>query len=215
MHWVDSKEGGRKIYEKGRRQENLWNHKHTSDSLLQYAISHVLEPIYIPRALNVAKTHVWFTIPIIHNLTCFGAYLYSAGTQHGNLHQYSLSMFQTPVVSCLARRDLRTYTYLPMFCDCAALRVLAAFDIHGVWVHKVFEDKAKKLLILFIDIPNSHGLVLSNMRSPYQLANVSREQLTLLIGTCIDCEVGQLVVAACRASCFISRTHPGNCVNHN
>ena len=32
-----------------------------------------------------------------------------------------------PAVSCLARRDLRTY--LPMFCDCSALWVLVMFDI--------------------------------------------------------------------------------------
>ena len=29
--------------------------------------------------------------------------------------QYSLSILQTPVVSCLARRDFRTY--LPIFCE--------------------------------------------------------------------------------------------------
>ena len=131
------------------------------------------------------------------------------------MHQYSLSIFQTAVVSCLARRDIRTYNYLPMFRDCSALRVLVAFDIYGVYLYKVFEGKAKKLLILFTDSPNSHGLVLSNMRSPYQLANVSPEQLILLTGTYVDCEDGQLVVTSCRATCFISRTHPGNCVNHN
>ena len=126
MHWVDSKEGGRKIYEiintrlihcyntqsqifwslfifrghstrpslihysNNTQPHMFWSlfifrghstcPRHTSDSLFQYTTSHVLEPIYIPRALNVSKTHAWFTVPI-HNLTCFGAYLYSAGTQ--------------------------------------------------------------------------------------------------------------------------------------
>ena len=56
--------------------------------------------------------------------------------------QYSISIFETLAVSCLARRDL--CSYLLMFCDCSALRVLVAFDIHGVYVYNVFEDKAAK-----------------------------------------------------------------------
>ena len=39
--------------------------------------------------------------------------------------------------------------------------------------------------ILFIDIPNSRGLVPGETRSPYLLANVSREQLTFRTGLCL------------------------------
>ena len=87
--------------------------------------------------------------------------------------QYSISIFETLAVSCLARRDL--CSYLPLFCDCSAMRVLVAFDIHGVYVYKVvFEDKAKKQYSLSIfQTPAVSCLV-----SRHVLSNVSREQLT-------------------------------------
>ena len=41
------------------------------------------------------------------------------------------------------------------------MRELVAFNSYGVYVYKDFEDKAKKQR-LFIDIPNSRGLMLGD-----------------------------------------------------
>ena len=66
-----------------------------------------------------------------------------------SISEHSLSIFQTPAVSCLARRDLRT-CLLANVLRLFSIRVFVAFDIYGVCVYKVFEDKAKKQYSLWI-----------------------------------------------------------------
>ena len=93
--------------------------------------------------------------------------------------EHSLSIFQTSAASCLARRDLRT-CLLAIVLQLFSIRVLVEFDIYGVRVYKVFEDKTKKQYSLWIVQTPAVSCVVRR-ENPYLLANVSREQLTFRI----------------------------------